>query len=218
MSENTVKSQVKTPAHRLISVIGWQAVVLLTVLYATVEANSIAGSLVSVYAWLVGIVGIMYVVITFVPQRVLQNSDKLKDGTPDITGKVARGIGTAVSLIEIVLFIQYDFPVIAAIWTLVEIFQYAAYYRIRKAVEFNAQIDATYEAVIAKHFENPESKSLKIQVLESTLEQVKFEIEAILNEMPDNDARKLAVSTMQNRYKDLKAQYVAQVMKENEIV
>ena len=130
----------KSPLNRIISVIGWQAVVLMTVLYATVHANDLAQDLLTYYGIFLLIPFAMYGAIVLMPQHVLdKSSDKIDKSTK--TGTISRLIGTSVSLVEIALLINYNFYWIAAIWVAVEILQYAAHRRMSATIAINETQD-----------------------------------------------------------------------------
>lgn len=205
-----MNTPVKRPVNSFVNTIGWQLMVLMTVVYATVEANVIAAYMISGYGGLAVIFGIVFGFLLTVPVNSLISDQRLRFCLPtkDKLSTASTFICRVVSFIEITLFVQYEFYWLAVVWLVVEILQYAAMRRVIAADR------SANELVVALDEVKGLGKSMKSLVLESALLVLEKEMD---NTRESKGAAKGQLFlAMQTRYNALSIQYITEVIKENE--
>ena len=202
----------KSPINRLISAIGWQAIILLTVWYATVQANDIAGTMLYIYSIVLALVAIMYTFLLAVPMKTILRSPNLRDSMPK-RGAVftsIRVIAAMVTIVEVALFWTHGFYYLAAMWIIVELIQLGAVYRVTTAMKLREELDTAIEQCMGR------GTSLKAQLLQTSIDKLEREMAEIVKDIPEGDVRDGVIKVLQERYDELALELVAEVMRENE--
>lgn len=120
--------------RRFIGNIGWQCIIFITVVYATIFSNTIATTGLEIYAWILGIAcfGFFFTLIKPIGKlSMASNSGKMLLSTP--TSVVSSVIATVFSICEIFLMFTYGFIFLAALWAVTEVLQYVVIYKLRLA-------------------------------------------------------------------------------------
>lgn len=123
--------------RRFSSAIGWQCIIFITILYATVFSNSVALTGLEIYAWIVGLSLLAYFFISIKSIRRLAMISKLENNSMILntpTAVVIKVIGTVFSLAEMGLMFTYGFFWLVALWGVAEVLQYIASYKLSKAL------------------------------------------------------------------------------------
>lgn len=165
---NSIKIQ------KFISSMGWQCIIFMIVVYATIFDNSLAITGLEVYAWPVGLSLIAFFLVVITPINklstskliVMNKSNSMLLNTP--TAIVDKAICTLFSIVEMSIMLSYGFIYIAALWGAAEIFHYIAAYKLNlatKHVEFMEAVDRHCQ-------QNPEFE----KKLTANIEEIKLEI------------------------------------------
>ena len=121
--------------RRFIGAIGWQFAVFAVVVYATVQANTIANYMLDGYTWILAISFISYFIIAAQNSEKLAGRDltKLKAATTPSMA-VLRYIGLFFTVIEIPILFTHGYLYLALFWGLTELLQFISVRNIAKAV------------------------------------------------------------------------------------
>ena len=146
---NPVDDEEMTPAEiqaqansakitKFIGGIGWQCMIMLIVVYTTIFANTAAEFLLGAYAWfmIVALLGFFFTVCKSF-EKLATQLPKHKDllvNTP--TSNICLALGTTFSCIEVTLLITHGWFWIAALWTVTEIFQHTAIWKLRRVAKY----------------------------------------------------------------------------------
>ena len=124
----------KIKINKFINSMAWQVIIFTCVYYATVENNGFALAILDVYFWIGVCISICYFMASLVPAKIFAQTN-LEDyrGSFSTTGNVLRYISSSVSIVEIILFINYDLFNFAILWIVCELLQFAFMYNLRKA-------------------------------------------------------------------------------------
>jgi hypothetical protein len=116
---------------QFITELGFQIVVLLTIIFAVIQGNWIAGTLLNIYAGIIILLCASTLVIdAFVKYSDLIDVRVFRVGAPTqqepqtVVKFVRAHIGSAFSVFEIAIFIYYGFWGFIALWLLAEYAQY----------------------------------------------------------------------------------------------
>ena len=200
--------------------IGWQCIVLTTVIYATYMNNWVADLAITGYGWLLALSCVIFFFTVIKPLDKLSLSSALKKksailNTP--TAKVLRVIGTMFSVVEISLLFTYDYPALAGLWIMTEFLQYAAAYKLQLAAQFDADAadmvdrqwkrDPAFGKDLNKDMEQYQEDMVKVDQLirdlktdddyPEALDALILEKEKLINAMEARITR-AALETMQN--------------------
>jgi len=178
---------------------GWQFVILTTVVYAVIFNNEAAGWLLDGYSFLLAFACVMFIGTTIKPLAQLA----VKVGpehalTP--SRKVTLGIGTLFSCIEIFILSTHGMISLAVLWMATELFQYAAIYREQVALHHPGNPGQ----MMKRHFaDNPEIAEKYYADMDAFAAEVTKIDELILDLKLDDDYPEALTALMDERGKIL---------------
>ena len=134
-TDNSVAKKNQAKINKFVTSLIMQCVVFGAVLFATVAGNAFAQGVLVAYTVYICIAVVIYSAIFFLPMDMLVKRDlgSLKDvNMPSVM--VSQTIATVFSLVEVAIFISFGHWILATVWVVGEIGQYALRHKIRRVV------------------------------------------------------------------------------------
>ena len=186
---DTTATENKRKITSFVKAIGIQIAVFITVVYATIQANEIAGWILYAYNVLVCVGIFSFAVIILSPGHIIKAGEMLMSGKEVFTSprhSVIRGIALMFTMIELPLLITHGFYLTAGLWVIGEVLQFLGVRKMKRLITE----DQAVEEIIDDFVQNKLSGLVEIF---KEMDEIKVEMNEVEAKLEaDSDNKELA--------------------------